>query len=262
MAIDVILDTISISVPEEHVTASQLLELGKQSPSRELYRASRSGLLQTDKSDQFVVRPGDVFISREKKRDPFFVFNFAGIAALAALLVSLGSLAFTVMSNRETGERDAVKAAYDRFLEFGRHQAQFPETTHLFVLPEVCGSTSALVGVAVEKKPKEERALLLLKERGMAQYIFTHFESTLYDKQAADRFWDTTRANFQNEVLGYFTGRLLRNPRLLWYWDPQGGNLAAEFEKGTVQYYNDNVLRHPKSPITQTPDAKGPLALN
>lgn len=262
MTVDVVLDTVPIQLPEERVTADQLLELAKLNPSRELYRASRAGLLPVDKNDQLIVKLGDVFISKEKKHDPFFVLNFSGVAALGALVLSIFSLLFTVTSNRETGERDAVKAAYDRFLEFGRHQAQFPETGHLFVLPDAYPRVSALVGVAVANKTKEERAQLLIKERGMAQYILTHFESTLYDKKAADRFWDTTRANFQNEVLDYFTGRLLRNPRLLWYWDPKGGNLTAEFEKETIEYYNNSVIRNPNSPLTQTPDSKGPLALD
>ena len=94
MAIDIVLDTIPISVPDERTTAIQLFQLAKQNTTRELFRATRSGLVRMGSDDQFVVRPGDVFISREGKREPFVVFNLNTIAAVIALLFSAFSLIF------------------------------------------------------------------------------------------------------------------------------------------------------------------------
>jgi hypothetical protein len=257
MAIDILVDTVSFSAPEERVTGTQLLQLANLKETRELYRASRSGLIEVGKDDQFTIKSGDVFISKEKRREPFFVFNATTIAALIALGVSAFSLIFTVMSNREAGEHEAVKAAYDRFLDFSQQQGQFLETSHLFVLPDSYKTVAALVAAAFNDASPDKRARLLLKERAMANFIFTHFEATFYDEKSADRFWNSSRSAFQKEVLNYFTGRLLRNPRLLWYWDPKGGNLADMYESATIAYYNEHVFNDKAKP--PQPDPHGPL---
>lgn len=51
------------------------------------------------------------------------------------------------------------------------------------------------------------------------------------------------RKEFLKDVLTYFTGRLLQNPRLLYLWDKNGGQLCSHYEKETIEYYDKNVLK-------------------
>lgn len=43
------------------------------------------------------------------------------------------------------------------------------------------------------------------------------------------------------EVLAYFTEKLLNNPRLLYFWSKEGGNICVYFENQTQQYYDENL---------------------
>lgn len=47
--------------------------------------------------------------------------------------------------------------------------------------------------------------------------------------------------DFLDDVLAYFTERLLLNPRLLWLWSAEGGNMRADFEPPTRAYYDAHV---------------------
>ena len=69
------------------------------------------------------------------------------------------------------------------------------------------------------------------------------------------------RADFLTEVLSYLTGRLLQNPRLLYYWDKDGGNLSVYFEDGTKDHYTKNVLHNGKLG-KENIDTSGPFGAN
>lgn len=67
------------------------------------------------------------------------------------------------------------------------------------------------------------------------------------------------RERFLQEVLDYLTGRLLRNPRLLYLWSKSGGNLQVFFEELTRKHYNDHILKDLGEGISGNVDAAGPF---
>ncbi len=141
----------------------------------------------------------------------------------------------------------------------GRTELSVPETTHIFGLPDSYDSAYAQVRESESGIGAAQRSLLVIKERAMADYIFALFEYTLYDFQSASKFGNQERALFEKDVLDYFTGKPLRNPRLLWYWDERGGKLSSEYEAKTRQYYADHALHDPQAPLIEKSDPKGPL---
>jgi hypothetical protein len=122
---------------------------------------------------------------------------------------------------------------------------------HVFVLPGAYESVARDVREAVKISTPEEKARYRLSERAMADYLFSLFEETLYDYRSALAFGDTNRASFEKETLDYFTVRLLRNPRLLYYWDKSGGHLSAEYSPKTIEYYEQHVLNDKVAPLKE-----------
>jgi hypothetical protein len=139
-------------------------------------------------------------------------------------------------------------------------QLNTPEAMHVFVLPNVYYKVACDVKRAVIESQPADMARFRLKERAMADYIFSIYEYTVLDYLAAQSFMgDSRRAKLDEETLTYFTEDLLRNPRLLWYWNPTGGRLAAEYRHETVGHYKDHVLMNPNKPLTEKTDSVGPL---
>lgn len=79
------------------------------------------------------------------------------------------------------------------------------------------------------------------------------FEESVYQHEHAQRLRDRGRAAFLDDVLAYFTERLLLNPRLLYLWSPRGGNIRADFEPPTRAYYEAHVQIPAEARIDERP---------
>jgi hypothetical protein len=182
---------------------------------------------------------------------------------VAAVILSLLALVLSYLSFAREPERqsdqltsEVIRSAYSDFIAMTDLRTQFAYQSHLFEVPDNYQSVKSLVRMATLdlRRKRAEVVRLELEERAVTDRLFTMFEQAFYQwGQARDR-QDTPRAKFLGEVLSYFTGRLLKNPRLLWYWAPKGGNLAVNYEPATVQYYEANV-----KPAKLQWDATGPF---
>jgi hypothetical protein len=180
---------------------------------------------------------------------------FATITSVIALLVSISSGVFTYVSSRESSAADTIKTQYQLFADMVKLEIENPYLGHIFAEPRRYNEVKARVVEAVANMPDDEKAKNNLKERAVADYIFLLFEHTIFQKrEAADSFFDWQKAQFDQEVLDFFTGRLLRNPRLLYYWDENLGGLSDALEVVTKIYYKDHVLKDPHAPLKELPD--------
>lgn len=106
--------------------------------------------------------------------------------------------------------------------------------THLFCIDTgVYEPTRNRVQVAFDAPEVNdvERNELIEKERLFAIHVFIVFEQAYYQwKETSFFFWK--RKRFLGEMLGYFTNRLLQNPRLVAFLksDPVGHTLHLEEE--------------------------------
>lgn len=138
-------------------------------------------------------------------------------------------------------------------------QQQNSNVMHVFSLSNVYNEVSHRVHAATRGLADSQKSQLILAERALADYIFTTFEYTLYEHRVAEEFHDISKKRFLQEVLDYFTSRLLRNPRLLYYWDEKEGGLSLAYEEWTRKYYDAHVLHDPHIPLTESPDVAGPI---
>jgi len=185
--------------------------------------------------------------------------RFATALSVLALLVSAISAHVSFSSHKDISGIETIRREYEFYYEFCRLEADNWQLSHIFALPDWYEETTRLVAPSLASVDSSKRTELLLRERAMARFIFTNFEAMLYEWRHSKDVGDTQRAAFLEDVLNYFTGRLLRNPRLLYQWSDSGGKLAADFEPDTRKYYEEHVLHNFSLPLTQKPDPFGPF---
>jgi hypothetical protein len=198
-------------------------------------------------------------IGREKPT--FFSFTINSIGALVAILISISSLVYTYLSGRLAGEHEAVKSVYNTYFDASKTQLNVPEAMHVFVLSNAYKEVACDVKRAVLDAVPQDKARYRLKERAMADYLFTIYEFMILDYNASQSFFgDDRRAEEDKKAILYFTDDLLRNPRLLWYWDASGGKLESEYREETKKHYMEHVRNNPGRPSPVDEDEIGPLA--
>jgi hypothetical protein len=163
------------------------------------------------------------------------------IPAALAVVVSLYSLHISRRSERQSREHDTVTSYYDEFDELAQLRMEYWNASHLLELPENYAQSKRHLTLALGPLTEPACYELLLRERTIASRVFTLFEQTCYYREQAVKQQDHERCEFLDAVLDYFTGRLLANPRLRWLWCPEGGNLCAYFEEGTIKTYRCSV---------------------
>lgn len=115
------------------------------------------------------------------------------------------------------------------------------ELSHVLELPETYSEICRTLCSALGDVNDHHRAELLVRERAVAIRVFTLFEQTCYYRDSARKDGDRERLAFLEEVLAYFTNRLLLNPRLRYLWAKGGGNLQIYFEPETVSFYTSCI---------------------
>lgn len=182
----------------------------------------------------------------------------AAVISFISVVISL--MAFKATRSTHTDEQTAemIRHNYDEFLSLHEIRAQHPLQSHLFELGDEYDKVLEEIKAAVdwrEESTARVRALRLqLEERAVARRVFSMYEHAYYQWMNAKRYEDSTRQEFLRDVLTYYTGRLLTNPRLGWYWSEGGANQANHYEAGTREYYARHVT-------VKRMDSEGPFQL-
>lgn len=188
------------------------------------------------------------------------LFDYKNILPWLAIMLSTFSAIFSVVNFKENSTSSAIRAQYEKFEDLTKLPLSNPDVSHLISMPDRYRHTVQDVTTAYINANDQELAKHRLKERYIANYIFTLFEAALYEQgRAALPLVNGEKRRFNSEVLQYFTSRVLRNPRLLWYWDEKGGGLSTYYEEATKAYYLDHVTKDPKDPLLEVPDPIGPF---
>lgn len=198
--------------------------------------------------------------TRAQKRSD--IFSIIGtLTGCVALIVSIWSAVLSNKSSKDSTGSQLIAETYSTFYDLNKKQAEDAKLSHMFVAADDYRGTAMLVQQSVGALTKEQKAEYLLKEKAISFYIFTAFEETFYQYNHAVEVRDVKRSEFLKAVLDYFTGRLLRNPRLLYYWSAAGGNVSQYYELETREYYKLHVLTDPSAPLEFAPDSTGPYVV-
>ena len=177
------------------------------------------------------------------------------ILSILALLVSFGSLYLNDAIHKESAESEVIKDAYLTFFSLDRLALDNWQLGHVFTTPDGYDSIMHKIHISTRGASAEKLIELKLKERALALQIFDYYEQTVFLLESSIRTKEQHRAQFLKAVESYFSGRLLRNPRLLYYWSI----LSDDYEDITKKYYHDNVLSNKETPLQISMDSQGPF---
>jgi hypothetical protein len=180
------------------------------------------------------------------------------IVSALALVVSGLSVFISFRFQRATSVSNLVDRQYNAFNELAKVRLANYEVSHIFEVVEQYTFVRNAVKESVGRIANDRRHVLYLKERSMAIFVFTLYENTFYQHKFAKEAGDTAQVKFLADILFYFTNKLLRNPRLLYFWMPGGGSLSTYFEKDTRAHYDKHVLGD-KSNCIDFADEIGPF---
>lgn len=167
----------------------------------------------------------------------------ASRASLVISMLALGTSAFGVFNglqvNRDASVKEAIDRSFGQFIELADIQRQDWRLSHMFQREDAYADTCKLLEIAALDIGPAARAELLLREHGIAELIFTSFQGALYQWRQASETGDA-RLAFYKDVVDYYTDRLLRNPRLVYWWEQGGyGNLSKVWIR---EYYEAHVV--------------------
>jgi hypothetical protein len=248
-----------VPLPADRMVGKALRRCAGLRRGTRLYRSREGRLEPVGHAELLELRPGDAFLS-EPPRDETASFTVNTAMSSLAIVISLVSILLTEISSdqttRQNNARDALRNVFNIYFDLPRLQLQAPETMHPFSLPATYAAVCRDVSHAIADDAAR-RTRLPLSERAMANYLFAFYEWVLRDARSAEGFGDAQRLEFDNKTIAFLQDYLLRNPRLLWYWAPEGGNLGEEYETETQAAYRGSVLAGGTAVLSQ--DMVGPL---
>jgi hypothetical protein len=170
----------------------------------------------------------------------------SNVLSIISLFVATATAIFAVYVTRGISNREVTSAIiaeyYSSMRSLTEVQLQQWQLAHLF---ETARNYPAVVNELRQVAPPTDdiaaQTRLRLNERAVALQLFGAFEHVVYQLNNAERARDRSLAQFLRDAEDYFTTRLLVNPRLIYLWAPEGGNLEDEFELDVRQRFRAAV---------------------
>ena len=162
--------------------------------------------------------------------------------SLAISLMALALSALTFYLGYRNRKRDVpfdvIPKSYERYYDMNRIELQYPHLTHLFVTYDKYDQIKKIVSQYTNHIDEERRLSFLLQERAVVDLLMSYYEQILFQ-------WRSTgdkEREFVSGIIDYFEGRLLRNPRVVWWWQADCGGLETSYEDDTRARWNERVL--------------------
>jgi len=200
--------------------------------------------------------------SNNKKGSVVIDFIRNDFMSIFALVVSFLSAYFSIKSYRDTVTQQAIDNTYKTFYDISVAGMNNSDLFHLCAMPESYNMVQKEIHVSLMPITEKKRAEYRLKERAFANYLFGFYENTLLQYNESIKNRNEDRTNFLNGILDYFRTKVLRNPRLLYLWDSNGGKLSINYAKVTIADYDNHVLNNKDRSLTSSVDSVGPYFID
>lgn len=179
------------------------------------------------------------------------------IISLIAIVMSLGTLSLNEYRRVKDNRFALISKSYDRYYEMNRLQIDKWHLSHLFATPDQYEKVKSRVQEALGQLDPKKRAEYLIQERATADFIFMFYEQT----RAQWAYTQDSDRDYVREVLEYLNGRLLHNPRLVYWWLKSGGGLESSYDAPLKDDWNANVYAKVKAAAGNWCDPSGPFGL-
>ena len=182
---------------------------------------------------------------------------YAIVLSLGAFAMSAYSVLVVLRQHEDERTAELTHTLYERVQENYSLKLEHPTLGHIFELPEDYKRTRDRLRLVVTDMSEAERITLVESEKSIAVMHYIMFEELYYNLSLATQSNEKTRLHVIEEMIGYYTYGLLRNPRVLWLSSPEGENLASHLNPDSYAYYRQEVLENVESPLTEEPDPHG-----
>lgn len=166
---------------------------------------------------------------------------------LAAVIVSMYTIWKTRRLEHETASQTLIHDQYELCRVLDEQRVEFPETSHVLVLPVVESETPWTNYLAMKRHvgslfpepvSDRDRAKLYLQEQATALHVCDIYEQTLLQHKLAKKANDETRKKVLTDLIAYYETCMLRNPRLRYHWHHGARDMM---EPDTRESYDKNV---------------------
>jgi hypothetical protein len=143
-----------------------------------------------------------------------------------AFAFSLATFYFGYRNRMRDIAFEVIPKSYERYYDAHKIELQHPHLTHLFVTYDQYPRAKDLVIRCTTDIDDEKRIAYLLQERAVADLLMTYYEQITFQ-------WESTRdreRKFVKGVIDHFENRVLRNPRVIWWWQADCGGLETGYE--------------------------------
>lgn len=181
----------------------------------------------------------------------------AVIFSVIALVISGYALLEGRWQHRDERNTEVLDAVYEDWMALALEDDW--EVQHLNESGDSYYTVRDLARRLTKDMSDTEKARVFLKERAMANLIFTNFEHHLKQWLLAEQLHDKSRLGVLREEIEFYAQVFLRNPRLLWHWSTEGGGWINGADPSTITWFEEKVLNDPEHPLTVEPDAEGIL---
>ncbi len=192
-------------------------------------------------------------MKKHLKRNPL---EFGTLAiSFIAIILSLISINKEPKRHSDILTSETVAGMYSELANMTKIQAEHPLQSHLFINHAGYNEMVKMIKARnINPDPKQ-----VLVERAIANRIFNHFAQVVFSYEQARTSGNLHRIKLTNRIRSYYASHLLKNPRLLWYWDKNGGNLSAMQNFHTRKYYESILSKRQISYFNLKIDSKGPF---
>jgi hypothetical protein len=196
----------------------------------------------------------------EKKKINLIIWD--NIAAILAVAISLISVYYSTSNYKDASTKQIIDNVSKDWHDVDKISISDWQLSHISALASSYDETKLNIHIALSPIDKKTKAKYIAQERAFATYLFDQFDNIcdLYDE--AKLAGNKKEIEYLETSLNYITNKELRNPRLLYLWDKNGGNLCSIYDPPTIEYYNATVLNNPKNPLIIEPDSIGPFYID
>ncbi|GMR12859.1 MAG: hypothetical protein BMS9Abin29_1053 [Gemmatimonadota bacterium] len=181
----------------------------------------------------------------------------AVVFSITALLVSGYALVAAQRQHQDERTTELLDQIYENWDLMA--SPDLWEVSHLNEVPETYEHTRDVLQAYASKLPLQEQRRLYLLERATAMRILSAFELTLNQWRRAVSIGDSDRKEMLDQEIDFYAETFLRNPRLLWLWSEDGGQLSLSMDPPSIEFYQRRVLNDPTKPLSVEPDKDGIL---
>ena len=174
--------------------------------------------------------------------------------SILSFLISAYSFYISITYRKTDIPFDTVSKLYDRYFDIYRVKLQYPYLSHLFATVDKYDGIKRLVESSLITLSASEIVEFRLRERAVVDSLLTFYEQVVFQWTQAS----VTERHFTKDIIDFMEGRLLKNPRIIWWWGAEEVGLADSYEELTHSRWNKYVLAGVDQTKPDWKDAYGP----